>query len=95
MAAAFALALVVGSALIALWIDVRRPSLAPASLGKRVLAAALAGLALRVVPVLHGSVAALYLTVFALLLPALVAAFLTAVWLMRAVRDGQLGFGSG
>jgi hypothetical protein len=95
MAAFFVPALALGAALIALWIDVRRPSLAPDSLAKRVLAAALAALALRLVPVLHGSVLAAYTSVFALLLPALVSSFLTAVWLMRSVRDGQLGFGSG
>jgi ABC-type Mn2+/Zn2+ transport system permease subunit len=95
MAASFVPALVVGAALVALWVDVRRPSLAPDSLAHRVLAAALAALAVRLVPVLNGSLLAAYVSVFALLLPALVSSFLTAVWLMRSVRDGQLGLGSG
>ena len=87
----FVLALVVAAGLLAIWIDVRHPKLAPESLGKRVLAAAGALLALELVPVLHGSVAQLYTSVFAILLPALVTSFLSAVWLMRALRDAQLG----
>jgi hypothetical protein len=93
MAGLFLLALVLGAALIALWIDVRRPSLAPDSLSRRVVAAAVAIVALRALPVLHGSLLAVYATVFALLLPALVSSFLTAVWVMRAVRDAQFGTG--
>jgi hypothetical protein len=87
----FVIALVVAAGLLALWIDVRHPTLAPESLGKRVLAAAAALLALELVPVLHGSVAQLYTSVFGILLPALVTSFLSAVWLMRALRDAQLG----
>ena len=55
------------------------------------LAAAGALLLLELVPVLHGSVAQLYTSVFAILLPALVTTFLSAVWLMRAMRDAQFG----
>jgi hypothetical protein len=87
----FVLALVVAAGLLALWIDVRHPKLAPESLGKRVLAAAAALFALELVPVLHGSVAQLYTSVFGILLPALVTSFLSAVWLMRALRDAQIG----
>jgi hypothetical protein len=87
----FVLGLVVAAGLLALWIDVRHPKLAPESLGKRVLAAACALFALELVPVLHGSVAELYTSVFAILLPALVTTFLSAVWLMRAMRDAQFG----
>lgn len=87
----FVLALVVAAGLLAVWIDVRHPALAPESLGKRVLAAAGALLLLELVPVLHGSVAQLYTSVFGILLPALVTTFLSAVWLMRAMRDAQFG----
>lgn len=87
----FVLALVVAAGLLALWIDVRHPKLAPQSLKSRVLAAAGALLLLELVPVLHGSVAQLYTSVFAILLPALITTFLSAVWLMRAVRDAQYG----
>jgi len=81
--------LAVGAGLLALWIDVRRPSLAPESLSKRMLAAVAALLVLQVVPVFHGSPAAVYATVFALLLPALTSSFLAAVWLLRGLRDAQ------
>ena len=87
----FVLALVVAAGLLALWIDVRHPKLAPRSLRSRVLAAAGALLLLELVPVLHGSVAQLYTSVFGILLPALITTFLSAVWLMRAVRDAQFG----
>jgi hypothetical protein len=82
---------VVGAGLLALWIDVRHPALAPESVWKRMLAAACALLALQAIPVFHGSVAAVYATVFAIVLPVLVSSFLAAVWLMRALREAQLG----
>jgi hypothetical protein len=87
----FAPALVVAAALLALWIDTRHPGLAPDSLSRRVLAAAFAVLALEALPVFHGSVVAVYATVFAILLPVLVSSFLAAVWLLRALRDVQFG----
>ena len=65
------------------------PSLAPESVTKRFLAACCALLALEAAPIFHGSAAATYATVFALLLPLLVLSFLAAVWLLRAMRDAQ------
>jgi hypothetical protein len=82
-------AFVVGSGLLALWIDTRRPSLAPESVSRRFLAAVCALIALQAIPVFHGSVVAVYATVFGLVLPVLVCAFLAAVWLLRALRDVQ------
>jgi hypothetical protein len=81
---------VAGAGLLALWIDARHPKLAPESLGRRVVAAICACLVLKAIPVFNGSAAAIYTTLFAFLLPALVSSFLTAVWLMRALRDAQL-----
>jgi hypothetical protein len=63
--------------------------LAPESLTKRFLAACCAAVAFQAVPIFHGSAAAIYASVFALLLPLLVASFLAAVWLLRAMRDAQ------
>jgi hypothetical protein len=82
-------AFLVGAGLLALWIDVRHPNLAPQSFSKRIGAAACAWLVLQLVPVFNGSMTAIYATLFALLLPALVGSCLTAVWLMRALRDAQ------
>ena len=81
---------VIGAGLLALWIDVRHPKLAPDSLTKRLLAAGCALLALQLVPVFHGSAVAVYVTVFGLVLPLLVSALLAALWLMRAMQEAQL-----
>ena len=77
MATLFAVALFVGTAAIALWIDVRKPSLAPDRLIWRAVCAVVA-------------IQALYTSIFALLLPMLIAMWLTAVWLLRAISDSLL-----
>jgi hypothetical protein len=87
---AFLLAFVLAAGLLALWVDVRFPRLAPAALSRRVLASVVAFAALQAVPILHGSTFALYGTLFALLLPAFTGVFLTAVRLLRALRDARL-----
>jgi len=79
-----------GAGALALWIDARRPSLAPESLTQRVVAAACALLALQLIPVYHGSVLAVYATLFGLLLPVLVSSLLAAVWLLKAVGEARL-----
>ncbi len=83
-------AFVVGAGLLAIWIDTRHPKLAPQSLSRRVLAAACAAFILEAMPMFTGSTPAVYTTLFAIVLPALVGSFLTAVWLLRALRDAQL-----
>jgi hypothetical protein len=83
-------AFVVGAGLLALWIDARHPKLAPDSFSKRMGAAIGAMVVLQLAPVFNGSHPAVYATLFAILLPAFVCSFLTAVWLMRALRDAQL-----
>ena len=83
-------AFLVGAGALALWIDVRHPTLAPDSLSKRLLAAGCGLLALQLVPVFHGSAIAIYGTLFGIVLPVLVSSLLTAVWLMRAVQEAQL-----
>src|SRR5262249_19820932 len=82
--------LVVGAGLLALWIDVRFPSLAPESLFRRMLVAGCAALAFQAAPVLGGSAVAVYAGVFAIILPLLVMVFLAGLWMMRALRDAQL-----
>src|SRR5205085_9831439 len=83
-------AFVVGAALLALWVDVRHPGLAPGSLVKRMFAAVCAFVALQAAPVFGGSAAATYATVFAILLPVLTGTFLAALWLLRALQEAQL-----
>ena len=84
-------AFVVGAGLLALWIDARVPTLAPESFSRRMIAAICAMVVLQLAPVFNGSQPAIYATLFAILLPVFVCSFLTAVWLMRALRDAQLG----
>jgi hypothetical protein len=80
----------VGAALLAVWIDVRHPKLAPQSFSRRMAAAGCAFLVLQAMPVFNGSPRAFYATLFAIVLPVLISSFLTAVWLLRALRDAQL-----
>jgi hypothetical protein len=90
VAGLFISALVVAAGLLALWVDARFPGLAPESFSKRMLAAACAMGVFGIAPVFGGSARAVYATVFAILLPLLVCMLLTAVWLLRALREAQL-----
>jgi undecaprenyl pyrophosphate phosphatase UppP len=79
----------VGAALLALWIDARFPNLAPASFPTRFIAAVVAAFLLHISPLSHASTGAAYASLFGAMLPAFVGAFLTAAWLMRALRDAH------
>ena len=90
----FVLAVVAGAALLALWLDVRFPSLAPTRLAARLLALLAACLAADVasrafVLVVEGSVAApaRELLALAVLLPGLTLAFLAGLWLLRSLQS--------
>jgi hypothetical protein len=84
---AFTAALFVAAALLAGWVIVRFPRLAPSSLVSRVVAAAvLVGLT-NVVPISHSSYAGLYCSVFLVLLPTLTAAWLSMAWLLQALGE--------
>ncbi len=78
------IAFVVGAGLLALWIDVRWPGLAPESFVRRMLAAGAAFVLLEAAPLIVSSAAAAYVTLFGALLPAFVAVFVTSAWLLRA-----------
>jgi len=82
---------VAGAGVLALWIDARFPRLAPESFSRRILAAVVAVIGLQAVPFLGSSAPAMFATLFAVVLPALVATLLTAVWLLRSLRDARLG----
>ena len=82
---------VLGAAVLALWIDRRFPKLAPESLRNRMLAGAAAFVLLHATPVFGSSVVAAYASLFGSVLPAFVVTFLTAVWLLRGLRDARLG----
>jgi hypothetical protein len=83
----FTLALFTGTAAIAAWIATRFPKLAPASMRRRVISAAVSLVALELAPVATGGgTAVLYLTVFILAI-VLLAVWLSTLWMLLAVRD--------
>lgn len=81
--AVFGVALVVGAAVIALWLDARVPKLATVELQSIVGHAVLAILLLNIVPGAAGVTIATWLVLFGALLPALVYAFSVAIWSIR------------
>ena len=84
-------ALFAGSAAIALWLAVRFPRLAPKSMLVRGIGALVLGQAVVYAPVGSGSYLALYSSVFAVLLPVLIASWLVAVWLLQGLRELSAG----
>jgi hypothetical protein len=80
-------ALFAGSAAIAMWVAVRFPRLAPKSMLVRGVGALVLGRAVLYAPVDSGSYFALYGSVFAVLLPVLIATWLVAVWLLQGLRE--------
>ena len=79
----------IGAGVLALWLDTRFPNLAPQSFMKRFAAAVAACLLVHLSPLSGGSAAAAYASLFGALLPAFVGAFLTALWLIRALNDAR------
>lgn len=91
-AVGFSLSLAVGSALLAIWLDVRLDTRRPMSPAARIGNAAAAYLILQgVVAATSGLDAApmaeRFAALFALVLPSLVYSFLSGVWLMRTLAD--------
>ena len=81
----FVLALAVGAALLAAWTHARFPSLAPERLGRTIAHLVVASVLLQVTPGLGGSVG-VFAAVFLLVLPALVYAMLSAIWMLEHAR---------
>lgn len=81
----FVFALAVGAALLAVWIHVRFPALAPERLGRTLAHAVVAFALLQLAPPLVGP-AALLAGVFLVVLPALVYALLSAIWMLRHLQ---------
>ncbi|HXH89595.1 MAG TPA: hypothetical protein VNI55_13435 [Gaiellaceae bacterium] len=85
--ATYALILVSGAALLALWLDLRLPTLAPAGLRAIVLHAALALGVVHLIPGDAASPAGVYLALFGIALPALIYVFLVAIWFIRHAQS--------
>jgi hypothetical protein len=80
-------ALFAGTAAVALWLFLRFPSAAPSSVAMRTAAAIAASIALQRIPVDASDRLHLYVSVFALMFPALVVTWITGLWLLAALRD--------
>lgn len=87
----FVFALAVGAALLAGWIHVRFPSLAPERLTMTMVHTAIALLLLKVVPLVLESSLNLHLAIFGLVVPALVYGLLAALWMLNQAQTA-LGF---
>ncbi len=85
----FVLVLAAGAALLALWVHVRFPSLAPERLGRTVLHAATAFALVKMTSMFPESATGLTV-VFLFALPALVYALLCTIWVLQ---HAQTAFG--
>jgi hypothetical protein len=88
--AVFTVALVIGAAALALWTDARFPGLAPASMTARFVNAGIASLVLMLFPPPSEPGTVVILLVVTLLLVLLGYAFLTGIWLLRALQGALL-----
>jgi len=89
MVTLFTSALFVGTALIAGWLYVRAPRLAPKGLAVRAACCLLTVQGCSMVPIANSTLLGLYASVFGVLLPLLVAMWLTAFWLLRGLSDAM------
>jgi hypothetical protein len=79
----FVLALAVGAGLLAMWVHVRFPGLAPARMVKTLFHTGAAFLLLMLTPGLVGPTPAGFALVFVFVLPALVYALLCTLWVLK------------
>jgi hypothetical protein len=87
----FVAALATGAALLALWLHVRFPKLAPASAVRTIVHLALAGVVLFFfVPETGGSASAAFSAAFLVVLPGLVYAFLASIWMLRLMQAATI-----
>ena len=89
----FAIALLAGSGALALWLDMRLRSFAPATLKMIAFHGALALVAIQLIPGAAGSAAAILAIVFGIALPALVYLLLVTCWFIRHAQ-AAIGLGT-
>jgi hypothetical protein len=91
----FVLALAIGAGLLALWVEVRFPRLAPAGLVRVFLNIVAALALLHIVDGLLGAIgdhpALRFAVVFATALPALTYVFLSSLWVLRLMQSSMTG----
>ena len=83
---AFVCLLSFGSALLALWVHVRFPKLAPEQIGKTLLHTGLAFALLRLSPGMVESPTMAIITIVVLVVPALSYALLCSIWMLKHVQ---------
>jgi hypothetical protein len=83
----FVPALAVGAGLLALWIHVRFPSLAPERLGRTMVHVVTAFALLKLTALSGEGSTSVVANVFALVLPALVYALLCTIWLLQHAQS--------
>ncbi len=79
----FVLALAAGAGLLAIWLHVRFPSLAPERLGKTILHAATAFALLKLTALFGAGSTTIVVSVLVFVLPALVYALLCTIWVLQ------------
>ena len=85
----FVFMLSIGSALLALWIHVRFPKLAPEHVGKTLLHTGIAFALLRLMPGMIESPVIALITIVVLVVPALSYALLCSIWMLRHVQTAM------
>ena len=86
---AFVVILSIGSALLALWIHVRFPKLAPEHVGKTLLHTGLAFALLRLTPGMVESPVVAVVAIALLVIPGLSYALLCSIWMLRHVQTAM------
>jgi hypothetical protein len=86
---AFVFVLSIGSALLALWIHVRFPKIAPEHVGKTLLHTGIAFALLRLMPGMVESPVMALITIVVLVVPALSYALLCSIWMLRHVQTAM------
>ena len=81
----FTLVLAAGAGLLALWLHVRFPSLAPERLGRTIVHAMTAFVLLKVTS-LVGDSSTMFAVLFLFVLPALVYALLCSIWVLQQAQ---------
>lgn len=87
----FTSALLAGAAVLALWTDARFPKLQPESVKARFVNAGLSAVAVMTIPVPATPGLVQFGVLMGLFLPALVWAFISAIWLIRSLQGVLLG----
>ncbi len=86
----FTVALIAGAAALAFWTSFRFPAFEPGTIKGCLVNAVLASIAVLVVPIPTAPGAWQLVMLLGLFLPALVYAFLSAIWLLRSLQGALL-----